>query len=161
MHQTNANLFTCWSKPSSPGRVHLLIVSPSNMQRCNKLLSSKLWLDFYVTSDMEADRMGFKIKTSRRRIVCAAAEVAQAMKGKRYIRSQCDDAAASPNWVHGLQDISPYFPFRLIAFTDACSFPTFFSVTRRSRSDESHWLSDWVMVSRLDWWDPGEWWYLP
>ena len=30
------------------------------------------------------------------------------------------------------------------------------SVTRRSRSDVGHWVS----VSRLDWCDPGEWWYL-
>ena len=30
------------------------------------------------------------------------------------------------------------------------------SVTRRSRSDVGHW----VRVSRLDWCDPGEWWYL-
>ena len=36
----------------------------------------------------------------------------------------------------------------------------FFSVTGRSRSDESHSLSHWVMVSQLDWCDSGEWGYL-
>ena len=39
-----------------------------------------------------------------------------------------------------------------------------FSVTRRSRSDESHWvtylLTYWVMVSRQYWCDSGEWGYL-
>ena len=33
-----------------------------------------------------------------------------------------------------------------------------FSVTRRSRSDSGHSLTDLLMVSRLDWCDPGEWW---
>ena len=35
-----------------------------------------------------------------------------------------------------------------------------FSVTWRSRSDVSDWVTLSVRVSRLDWCDPGEWWYL-
>ena len=35
-----------------------------------------------------------------------------------------------------------------------------FSVTRRSRSDSGHSLTDLLMVSPLDWCDPGEWLYL-
>ena len=35
-----------------------------------------------------------------------------------------------------------------------------FSITRCSRSDVCCWVSEWISVLRLDWCDPGEWWYL-
>ena len=122
--QVNSAVLTCWSPPKSPGCTNKKMsasdqAAPTCMQRRNMLLSSKPWLDSCVTSDMEADRMTFKMGK-----IVRSVQLAQAMKWKQDAGS--DDF---PNWVwYWLLDISLCIHFGLMyicvmPFLDTWSFP--------------------------------------
>ena len=59
---------------------------------------------------------------------------------------------------HIIYNVKESFP--LVLGKPSATKSDVFSVTRRSRSDVGQWVSESLMVSRLDWCDPGEWWYL-